>query len=70
MNYFWVYMSVFIPPIPSSLSGTEICKNGVFEIFFVVIKQTALCIRLIVSFDVYFIVLYVPVYAGLVVSIK
>ena len=45
MNYFCVHMTVFIPPnIPPQWD--ELCKYGVFEIFFVINKQTALCIRL------------------------
>ncbi len=44
MNYFCVHMTVFIPP--NNISGTKLCKYGIFEIVFVIIKQTALCIQL------------------------
>jgi hypothetical protein len=52
MNYFCVHITVFISPsyIPPWFDEIRLRKHGVFEIFFVVIKQTASCITsLIVS---------------------
>ena len=50
INYSCVHVTVFIHLI-SRLGGTKLCKHGILEIFFVVIKQTALCITILVVFS-------------------
>ena len=50
VNYFCVHVTV-LSHLISRLGGTKLCKHGIFEIFFVVIKQTALYVTILVVFS-------------------
>jgi hypothetical protein len=46
-----VFTWLFLSHLISRLGGTKLCKHGIFEIFFVVMKQTARCITILVVFS-------------------